>query len=136
MKIDNRDIFEQIGNLFYAIAAEQKVKPLEGAELKFLISEDWLPRNFEETKGVVSDETHFILTAMDNLEGAQTPPREAFSQFVKFYELHPEVFTAELTQRILNTATQITRIFEADNTADNTGLIALKRLVNKVNINL
>ena len=43
MKIDNRDIFEQIGNLFYSIAADQHVKPLEVGELKALISKDWLP---------------------------------------------------------------------------------------------
>jgi hypothetical protein len=135
MKIENRDIFEQIGTLFYAIAAEQHVKPLEEAELKFLISENWLPRNLEQTKSVVSDETHFILTTMDNLEGAQTPAREAFSQFAKFYEFHPEVFSAELTQRIVDTAEQITRIFKTDNPADNAQLIALKRLVNRVNIN-
>jgi hypothetical protein len=135
MKIDNRDIFEQIGTLFYAIAAEQQVKPLETAELKFLISEDWLPRNLEETKGVVSDETHFILTTMDNLEGAETPAREAFSQFAKFYELHPEVFTVALTQRILDTGIKITRIFKADHPEDNAHLVALRRLFKKVNIN-
>ncbi len=135
MKIDTRDVFEQIGNLFYAIAAEQHVKPLEVAELKLLISRDWLPRNREETRSVVSDETHFILTTMDTLQGAETSAQQAFNQFAKFYSLHPEIFTTELTRRIVETATEITQIFKADNPLDNATLIAVKALIKRAYIN-
>ncbi|MBT1690735.1 hypothetical protein [Dawidia soli] len=135
MKFENRDIFEQIGTLFYAIAAEQHVKPLEVAELKMLISRDWLPRNLDQTKSFVSDETHFILTTLDTLQAAETPARAAFNQFVGFYKLHPEVFTSDLTQRILDTARDITRIFRADNPLDNANLVALKALFSPENVN-
>jgi hypothetical protein len=135
MKIDTRDIFEQIGTLFYAVAVEQHIKPLEVAELKLLISRDWLPRNLEQTRSIVSDETHFIMTTMDTLQGAGTPAQHAFGQFAKFYAVHPEVFSSELTQRIIETATEITRIFKADNPLDNSSLVALKNLVNRTHVN-
>lgn len=128
MKIDTRDIFEQIGNLFYAIAADQHVKPLEVAELKSLISKDFLPRN-HGIEQVVPDETHFIIMAMDSLHGNQISAKAAFNDFSKFYQLHPEVFTSELKQKICDTALEITKIFKTDNLLQNPQLIALKNLL-------
>ncbi|MFZ6012157.1 MAG: hypothetical protein ACOYXT_17580 [Bacteroidota bacterium] len=127
MKIDNRDIFEQLGNLFYAVAADQHIMPLEVTELKALISKDWLPRNLNES--VVPDDTHFILIAIDSCEGNSTPAKEAFWMFSKFYTLHPEVFSSELKQRILDTAVEIAKIFKIDNRFENRQLHALKSLV-------
>jgi hypothetical protein len=134
MKIDNRDIFEQIGNVFYAIAAEQHVKPLEVGELKSLISKDWLPRNRKGNESIVSDETHWIIMAMDTLEGNGASAKEAFREFSSFYQIHPELFTEEIKQRIQDTAVKITKIFKADNPFDNGQLVALKDLLgsNKV----
>lgn len=127
MRIDNKDVLEQIGNLFYAIAADQHVKPLEVAELKSLISKDWLPRNLRES--FVSDETHYILLTMDALAGNKATAEEAFNEFSKFYALHPEGFSNEVKQRMLDTAVGITRIFKADNPFNNPHLIALKALL-------
>ena len=129
MKIDNRDIFEQIGNLFYAIAANQHVKPLEIAELKLLISSDWLPRNFEKDQSIIPDETHFIIFTMDTLAANGVQAQEAFNEFAKFYTIHPEVFSNELRERILKTAVDIVKIFKADNPLENTMVKALKQLV-------
>lgn len=134
MKIESRDIFEQIGNLFYAIAADQHVKPLEVGELKALISKDWLPRNLAKNKSLVSDETHFIIMAMDTLEGAGATARNAFAEFAKFYKQHPGLFTEEVKQRILDTAVEITKIFKADNPFENKQLVALKELLALQNV--
>lgn len=128
MKIDNRDIFEQIGKLFYAIADRQHVKPLEFGELKSLISKDWLPRNLGQNDSIVSEETHWIVLTMDALEGERTPAIEAFKEFSKFYKMYPQAFTKEVKQRILDTAIEITKIFKADNPSDNAQLVALKDL--------
>lgn len=129
MKIDNRDLYEQIGNVFYAIAADQHVKPLEVAELKLLISKDWLPRTLAGNESVVSDETHYILVTMDALEGSQASATDAFKEFSRFYANHPEVFTKEVRQRIFDTAVEITRIFEADNAFGNAHLQALENVL-------
>ena len=129
MKVDNRDIFEQIGNLFYAIAAEQRVKPIEVGELKSLVSKDWLPRTPLGNDFVISNETNCILLAMDTLEGNRTAAKDAYIEFAKFFSMHPEVFTNEVRERILNTAVDITRIFKADNPGENVQLTALKDLL-------
>ena len=132
MKIENRDVFEQIGNLFYAIAADQQLKPLEAGELKFLISKDWLPRNLEKNKSIISDETHFIVMAMDARLANKVSAREAFAEFARFYSLHSEIFTQEIKQRILDTSLEIIDIFKADNPSDNQSLVALTALFNNV----
>lgn len=129
MKIDNRDVYEQIGNLFYAIAADQHVKPLEVGELKLLISKDWLPRNLAANESVVSDETHCILVTMDTLEGNKVSAKYAFNEFSRFYAVHPEVFTREVKQRIFDTVAAITKIFQADNPFENAHLLPLKKLL-------
>jgi hypothetical protein len=127
MKIDNRDIFEQIGNLLYAIAADQHVKPLQVGELKSLISKDWLPRNFSESN--VSDETHCIVMTIDSLTGSNATAKEAFDEFAKFYALHQEVFSDEVKQRMLDTSVEITKFFKADNPFSNQHLVALRDLL-------
>jgi hypothetical protein len=127
MKIDNHDIFEQIGSLFYSIAADQQVKPIEVGELKAMISKDWLPGKLSES--LVSDETHCILMAMDFLEGSKATAKDAFEEFAKFFSLHPEAFTKELKQKVLNTAVEITTLFRADNPFRNPHLVAVKNLL-------
>jgi len=127
MKTDNRDIYEQIGHLFYAIAADQHVKPIEIGELKLLINKDWLPRNLG-LDHMVSDAAHFIFLTLDVLQNSSISSKEAYSSFVKFYTLHKEVFTNELKQLILNTTSEITRVF-AEKNSENKYLTELKSLL-------
>lgn len=134
MKVDNQDIYEQIGNLFYSIAADQHIKPLEVAELKLLISKDWLPRNLADTESIVSDETHYILMTMDTLQAEHVSAKEAFKEFHKFYTSHPEVFTKEIRKRLLDTALEITKIFKADNPFENLHLLALRDILNEKHV--
>jgi hypothetical protein len=119
MKVDNREIYQQFGNLIYAIVADQHLKPLEMAELKLLISKDGLRRKGNNSEAVVSEETHFIVTTIDALQASNVSPTYAFDEFKKFYLGHPEVFTSDVKQRILDKANQIARIFKADNPSEN-----------------
>lgn len=128
MNIDNRDIFEQIGNAFYAVAADQHVKPLEVGELKLLISNDWLPRTASGNDALVSDEAHSIIMVIDSLQAAQTKSSEAFKEFVSFYHKHPEVFSNDLKERIIKSARDIVKIFKADNRKPNQHFEELKNL--------
>ena len=128
MNTESRDIYEQIGNLFYAIAAEQHVKPLEVAELKLLISQNWSPRNRQADEPIISDASHWILVTIDTLQAANVPARNAYNDFARFYSIHPEVFTDELKLLIVNTCTEITKIFAEDNKAGNVHLSELKTL--------
>jgi hypothetical protein len=128
MKTDNRDIYEQIGNLFYAVAADQHVKPLEVAELKLLVTKEWLPRNSQKQEFPISDEAHCILIAMDTLQANQATASEAYREFSKFFSMHPEAFTPELKKNISHTVAEIVEIFQEDNTSVNTHQQALKDL--------
>ena len=129
MKVDNREISEQIGNLIYAIVADQHIKPLEMAELKLLISKDRLSRRRDDSETPVSEETHFILTTIDELEAAKVSSKDAFDEFHNFYLIHPEVFTAEVKQRILDKSNEIVRIFNADNPSENEHLKLLRDIL-------
>lgn len=128
MNIDNRDIFEQIGNAFYAVAADQHVKPLEVGELKLLISNDWLPRTAAGSESLVSDEAHCIIMTIDSLQAAHTESTDAFKDFARFYHNHPQVFSSDLKERIIKSARDIVRIFKADNRKPNRHFNELKKL--------
>ena len=110
MKTDNREFFEQLGNLFYALAVGHSIEPIEVSELKMLISKDWMAYPQDSDLPVPQD-VHFMFFEMDTLEAAQTSASEAYNNFAKFYRLHPEVFTAALVDRIIETATSINALF-------------------------
>jgi hypothetical protein len=126
MKIENRDIYEQIGNLFYAVATDQHVAPMELAKLKSLISKDWLPRNPE---AMISDETHWILLVLDALEGANVPSDIAYKNFKTFYQVHAEVFRKEVRQRIYDTCEEITKVFHPEKVPAQSKLIDLRKVM-------
>jgi hypothetical protein len=127
MKIDIRDIFEQIGNAFYAVATDLHVKPIEQGELKSIIAKDWLPRN-ESADGVVSNEAHCIMMSMDANESEHLSSSDAFKEFSKFFQFHHESFTNDLMKRILDTANEIANTFKRDNSSENGHLKNLKEL--------
>jgi len=112
MKTDNREFFEQLGNLFYALAVGHSIEPIEVSELKMLISKDWMAYPQDSDLPIPQD-VHFMFFEMDTLEGAQTSASEAYNNFAKFYRLHPEVFNAALTDTIKQTATSINSLFPA-----------------------
>ena len=112
MKTDNREFFEQLGNLFYALAVGHSIEPIEVSELKMLISKDWMAYPQDSDLPVPQD-VHFMFFEMDTLEAAQTPASEAYNNFAKFYRLHAEVFTPALIDRIIETATSINSLFPA-----------------------
>jgi hypothetical protein len=112
MKTDNREFFEQIGNLFYALAVGHSIEPIEVSELKMLISKDWMAFPQDSDLPIPQD-VHFMFVEMDTLEAAPTSASEAYNNFAKFYRLHPEVFTPALIDRIIETATSINSFFPA-----------------------
>ena len=112
MKTDNREFFEQLGNLFYALAVGHSIEPIEVSELKMLISKDWMAFPQDSDLPIPQD-VHFMFVEMDTLEAAPTSASEAYNSFAKFYRLHPEVFTPALVDRIIETATSINSFFPA-----------------------
>jgi len=130
MKTDNREFFEQLGNLFYALAAGHSIEPIEVSELKMLISKDWMAFPQDSDLPIPQD-VHFMFVEMDTLEAAPTSASEAYNNFAKFYRLHPEVFTQALVDRIIETATSINSFFPARIPGKKDFFAALRELLKK-----
>jgi hypothetical protein len=114
MKTSNREFFEQLGNLFYALAVDRSLEPIEFSELKMLISKDWMAQpqdsNFPIPEGV-----HFMFFTIDTLLATNASSHEAYTDFARFYGTNPEMFTGELVKRIRETAIEINGLFPMHN---------------------
>jgi len=118
MSITNRTIYVQLGNLFYSIAASEGLKSFNLKLLKLLISKDWVPRSWN-TELLVSDEAHFMLTEIDTLYENKMSSLEAYSEFSKFYALHPELFSLETKNQINATSEEIAELFTEGDVTSN-----------------
>jgi hypothetical protein len=106
-----REIFEQLGNLFYALAADQEVSLMESGELKMLLRKDWLTEPELRPEDKVSEASHLIGLTIDALQNEKVPAEKAYKDFEKFYVKHREQFSFALKQKILETADTIIKIF-------------------------
>ena len=71
MKTNNREFFEQLGNLFYALAVDHSIKPIEVSELKMLISKDWM--DFPQDSDLpIPQDVNFMFFEMDTLQAASS----------------------------------------------------------------
>jgi hypothetical protein len=123
-----REIFDKLGNLFYAIAKDQHVAPIEFGELKMLMRKDWLTEIPEVSGSGVSEPSHLIVLAMDSLLGQATPSENAFNSFTRFYGMHREQFSDALKGKIIDTANAIINVFPSAARLQNNHLIKLKLL--------
>jgi hypothetical protein len=114
MKPDSREFFEQLGNLFYSLALDRSIEPIEFSELKMLISKDWMAQP-QDSDLPVPENVHFMFVEMDALQGTQVSSADAFNSFARYYAEHPEVFTTALLDRIRETAASINGLFPVPN---------------------
>lgn len=110
METFKREIFEQLGNLFYAIAAEQHVPLITSGELKMAIKKDWLSATNRDGAQKVSEAAHLIGVTIDSLQNEQVPFSDAFASFERFYRKHQEQFSHALKKQVLETADTVMRI--------------------------
>lgn len=128
MKGFETEIFEMLGSLFYAIARDQHVAPLEVGELKMVIRKEWYADPESTTEGVVPEASHNIVLAMDTLAAAGCSADEAFETFSKFYISHKAEFPDSLRKKILSTAEAITEVFPTRSRLKNNHIIKLRLL--------
>lgn len=110
METFKREIFEQLGNLFYAIAAEQHAPLITSGELKMAIKKDWLSATIGDGAQKVSEAAHLIGVTIDSLQNEQVPSPDAFAAFESFYRKHEEQFSHALKKQVLETADTVMRI--------------------------
>jgi hypothetical protein len=128
MESFKREIFEQLGNLFYALASDQRVSAMASGELKMLLKKDWLTERGERSEDRVSEAAHLIGLSIDALQNEKVPAEVAFGNFAGFYTKHREQFSYALKQKILETSEAIIKIFSTSRQR-NIHLEELKKLL-------
>ena len=123
-----KEIFEQLGNLFYAIAKDQDIVPLQFGELKMILRKDWLTNPKHIGSDSVSEAAHLIIFAMDTLQGQSVSGESAFESFTNFYAEHREQFSEALKDEIIHTALEVTRVFPSGSGRKNNHIVKLNLL--------
>lgn len=108
-----REIFEQLGNLFYALASDQHVSMMASGELKMLLKKDWLTERGETSDDRVSEAAHLIGLTIDTLQNQKVPAEQAYSSFAAFYRKHNEQFSYALKDKIMETSQAIIKVFSS-----------------------
>lgn len=129
MTPDNCNIYQQIGNLFYALAAGQHIKPSEVPQFKLLVAKEWLMGDLCHEKFRMSDATHSIIVAIDTMQTNNVSHIKAYKEFSRFFSLHPEAFSHQLRENIYHTANKIIKLFTETNHNDPDNLWFLKDLL-------
>ena len=96
-----REIFEKLGNLFYALAADQQLSLMESGELKMLLKKDWLTEKEHHSEDKVSEAAHLIGLTIDSLQNEKTPAEDSYRVFADFYQKHSEQFSYALKRKVM-----------------------------------
>ncbi len=120
--------YQKVGELFYAIAAADKVVRKEEYErLCELVVSHW--KNFENTKDEFGTNAAYqIEVVFDWFDHEQADAKECYEGFKDYFEAHPKLFTTERKQLILETANAIANSFAGKNKAELMILAKLKLL--------
>lgn len=129
MQTNYQKIYEQLGYLFYAVAAADKmVKPADVEKLKELVHQKWEP-----LEGTVdefaNDAAYCILISFDYLLAEDVSAKEAFLSFEEYFREHERAFTGMLRRRISDTAVSIAHVFCGTNKAELNYLVQLHTLI-------
>ena len=113
MKIYFEDVYENIGNLFYALASEHgKLNKVTFDKLKRLVDQQWYPAGKEMTL-----ESHLLQclhSALEKAFNASKDPEQAFLHFKNYFTIHSEPFGQALRSRIFATSNTIASEFSGN----------------------
>lgn len=131
-KSNNIKFYQNLGKLFYAIAASDKVvKEEELDKLKETVKKAWLTSNLVQDD-VKAEAEHSIINTFkwlnrDNEYDAET----CFNSFLNYKKDHEQLFTEELNALILKTANGIASSFSRKNKSELIMLAKLNLELNK-----
>jgi len=131
-KTNNIKFYQNLGKLFYAIAASDNVvKEEELDKLKETVKKAWLTSNLVQDDVKVEAEHSIINTFKwlnrDNEYDAET----CFNSFINYKKDHEQLFTKELNSLILKTANGIASSFSRKNKSELIMLAKLNLELNK-----
>jgi hypothetical protein len=109
METFRKEIFEQLGKLFYALAVEENMSLIASGELKMAVRKDWLS-GYPALQGTIPEAAHLIGVEIDTLLSDRAPSSAAFAAFETFFLHHEEQFSFALKEQILETAETIVNL--------------------------
>ncbi|TVZ27560.1 hypothetical protein JM83_2609 [Gillisia sp. Hel_I_86] len=120
--------YQKLGELFYAIAAVDKVvREQEYERLCELVISNWRkPENSKDEFG--TNAAYQIEIVFEWFDHEQADAKECYESFKDYFEKHPKLFTKERKQLILKTANAIANEFAGKNKAELMILAKLKLL--------
>ncbi|PKV48309.1 hypothetical protein ATE84_0307 [Aquimarina sp. MAR_2010_214] len=123
--------YQNLGKLFYAIAASDKVvRKSEYDSLRKIVKTEWLKvDDIEDEFGV--DASFQIEIVFDWLDYEELSAEECFTQFETFFKEHKSHFTDKLKQLIWTTANAIAGAFSGKNKSELMMLGRLKLIFEK-----
>ncbi|MFN4763038.1 hypothetical protein ACKGJN_07955 [Gillisia sp. Q332] len=122
-------LYQNLGKLFYAVAASDKVvREEEKNALKNIVKEEWLDvDDFKDEYG--SDAAYLIEIIFDWLDENEPSAFSAFNDFKDFKKDHEEFFTPGINKLIWKTADQIASSFSGKNKSELIMLSELKAIL-------
>lgn len=126
------EFYQNLGKLFYAIAASDKVvRPEEYAKLKDIVNKDWMSSNFIEDTYKKNAKSSIINT-FNWLENDKEYDAEAcYNSFIAYKKQNEGFFTPEINKLIIKTASAIVYAFLGSNKQELILLTKLKLELNK-----
>lgn len=121
--------YQKMGELFYSIAAADKVVRKEEYEaLKNIVAQEW--KNLDDYEDHFrTDAAHQIEVVFDWFDYEQLDANECFESFADYKKEHPKLFTKERKQLIWKTANAIASSFSDQNKSEVIMLTKLKILL-------
>lgn len=121
--------YQKMGELFYAIAAADKVvKDEEYQALKDLVSSEW--KSLDNSKDPFhSDAVSQIEVVFDWFDYEQLDANECFDSFADYKKENPSLFTKERKELIWQTSNAIASAFAGKNKSELIMLAKLKRIL-------
>ncbi len=122
-------LYENLGKLFYAVAAADNVIHTEEIKtLEKIVKEDWVTvDDFKDEFG--TDEAFYIEMMFDWMQENSPPAWQAFYEFRDFKVEHENMFTPRIKDLIWKTAESIAVSFEGKDPAEETMLSKLKEIL-------
>lgn len=120
--------YQKMGELFYAIAAADKVvRKEEYNTLKNIVAEEW--KNLDDYQDPFhTDAAHQIEIVFDWFDYEQLDAKDCFESFADYYADNPQLFTEERKSLIWKTANAIANSFSGKNKSEVIMLAKLKML--------
>ena len=124
-----KKLYENLGKLFYAIAAvDEDIHKEEIMTLKKIVERDWVRvDDFHDEFG--TDAAYFIEIIFDWMDENKPPPYQAFYEFKEFKEDNEQLFTTRINKLIWKTALSISESFEDRNSKEQTMLSKLREII-------